>query len=132
MLAALARAHIADYSIHYYPPLHLLIATFKYTGDDFDADMRKVAEDEETRRWWALTDKMQESFVEGATGSGGDKPWWLVSISHPSQYLCGYMCAIGPGGGVQVRRGAKGMSRAQPVLSSWPAAKDVCYRCSLE
>ncbi|TFY61208.1 hypothetical protein EVJ58_g4655 [Rhodofomes roseus] len=77
VLTALARAHIVDYSIHYYPPLHLLIASFKYTGTDFDVDMRKVAEDEETRRWWALTDKMQESFVEGATGSGGEKPWWL-------------------------------------------------------
>jgi len=77
VLNALARHHIADYSIHYYPPLHLLIANFKYTGVDFDADMREMAEDEETRRWWALTDKMQESFVEGADGSGGSMPWWL-------------------------------------------------------
>ncbi|KAH9930942.1 rhamnose mutarotase [Fomitopsis serialis] len=77
VLAALARAHIADYSIHFFPPLHLLVATFKYTGNDFDGDMKKIGEDEETRRWWALTDKMQESFVDGATGSGGEKPWWL-------------------------------------------------------
>ncbi|OSX64874.1 hypothetical protein POSPLADRAFT_1166961 [Postia placenta MAD-698-R-SB12] len=77
VLVALARHHIADYLIHYYPPLHLLIAHFKYTGDDFDADMKMMAEDEETRRWWAITDKMQESFVEGAEGSGGELPWWL-------------------------------------------------------
>lgn len=38
--------------------------------------MKLVAEDEETRRWWVLTDGMQESLVEGAEGSGkGD--WWL-------------------------------------------------------
>ncbi|KAH9857570.1 rhamnose mutarotase [Lenzites betulinus] len=76
VLAALARHHIADYSIHYYPPLHLLIANFKYTGVDYDADMRLVAADPETQRWWQVTDGMQESLVEGATGSGGAVPWW--------------------------------------------------------
>ncbi|KAI0831669.1 rhamnose mutarotase [Trametes gibbosa] len=76
VLAALARHHIADYSIHYYPPLRLLIASFKYTGADYDADMRLVAADPETQRWWKVTDGMQESVVEGATGSGGAVPWW--------------------------------------------------------
>ncbi|KXN91976.1 hypothetical protein AN958_11036 [Leucoagaricus sp. SymC.cos] len=38
--------------------------------------MAQVAADPETQRWWALTDSMQESFVEGATGSGKDVPWW--------------------------------------------------------
>ncbi len=80
VLAALKRANITDYSIHHYPPLQLLIATFKYTGDNHDADMRKVAEDPETQRWWQLTDGMQESFVDGATGSGKEVPWWQVNI----------------------------------------------------
>ncbi|PCH38611.1 rhamnose mutarotase [Wolfiporia cocos MD-104 SS10] len=77
VLAALARHHIADYSIHYYPPMRLLIAHFKYTGTDFERDMEEMAQDEETRRWWKVTDGMQESFVEGAEGSGGNGPWWL-------------------------------------------------------
>ncbi|CCM05778.1 uncharacterized protein FIBRA_08011 [Fibroporia radiculosa] len=77
VLAALTQHHIADYSIHYYSPLHLLIANFKYTGTDFEGDMQQIAEDQETRRWWALTDGMQESFVEGAQGSGGKVSWWL-------------------------------------------------------
>ncbi|KAI0927922.1 hypothetical protein AcV5_005639 [Taiwanofungus camphoratus] len=77
VLAALARHHIADYSIHYYPPMHLLIAHFKYTGKDYVSDMRALGEDEETRRWWVVTDGLQESFVEGATGSGSDLLWWL-------------------------------------------------------
>ncbi|KAI0781421.1 rhamnose mutarotase [Trametes elegans] len=76
VLAALARHHDADYSIHYHPPLRLLIATFKYTGADYGADMAAIAADPETRRWWALTDGMQESLVEGATGSGGEVTWW--------------------------------------------------------
>lgn len=79
VLAALERAHIIDYSIHHYRPLQLLVATFKYTGSDYEGDMRKVGEDAETRRWWALTDGMQESFVEGAEGSGKAIPWWEVS-----------------------------------------------------
>lgn len=41
--------------------------------------MAASAEDPETRRWWGVTDGMQESFVEGAKGSGGDVPWWMVS-----------------------------------------------------
>ncbi|KAH9939584.1 rhamnose mutarotase [Amylocystis lapponica] len=76
VLAALARYHVADYSIHYYPPLRLLVANLKYTGTDYAADMHAMAQDEETRRWWAVTDSLQESFVEGAQGSGGDEPWW--------------------------------------------------------
>jgi L-rhamnose mutarotase len=83
VLAALERAHITDYSIYHYPPLQLLIATFKYTGSDYEGDMRKVGEDPETQRWWAVTDGMQESFVEGAEGSGKDTLWWTVSYSIP-------------------------------------------------
>jgi len=90
VLAALKRAHIADYSINFFPmPPYipngdkegpnaiagLLIATFKYTGNNFDEDVKKIAEDEETRRWWEITDRMQNSLVEGATGSK-DGPWW--------------------------------------------------------
>lgn len=108
MLAALARHHIADYSIHYYPPLHLLIAHFKYTGDDFDADMKMMAEDEETRRWWAITDKMQESFVEGAEGSGGELPWWLVSIEVTRDTRTAVLIAhTGSRGSVPVRGGRR-------------------------
>jgi L-rhamnose mutarotase len=80
VLAALARHHIADYSIHYYPPLDLLVAHMKYVGADYAADVAGIAADPETNRWWALTDGMQESFNAGATGSkGSPEPWWTVS-----------------------------------------------------
>ena len=48
--------------------------------------MRAIGEEEETRRWWAVTDGMQESLMEGATGSekGG---WWMVSAVS-STYSC--------------------------------------------
>lgn len=82
----LHRAHIVDYSISFLPvPIYptqdesiagLLIASFKYIGDNLEADMKTLADDPETKRWWALTDPMQKSLVKGAKGSGkGD--WWL-------------------------------------------------------
>jgi L-rhamnose mutarotase len=79
VLAALAAHHITQYSIHHYAPLALLVAHFVYTGADYAADMAAVAADPETRRWWALTDAMQESFQPDATGSGQAVPWWTVS-----------------------------------------------------
>jgi L-rhamnose mutarotase len=31
---------------------HYLFSYFEYTGQDFDADMQRMAADEETQRWW--------------------------------------------------------------------------------
>jgi hypothetical protein len=59
--------------------MSLLIANMKYTGTDYEKDMAEIAADPETKRWWAVTDSMQESLVQGATGSGQVIPWWLVS-----------------------------------------------------
>lgn len=42
--------------------------------------MKAIGDDEETQRWWRLTDSMQESFNDGASGSGKDIPWWTVSF----------------------------------------------------
>lgn len=53
-LLALKKAHFTDYSIHHDPIHSLLIANFKWTGEDWDADMAEVGEDEETRRWWKM------------------------------------------------------------------------------
>lgn len=77
VLAALRRAHIADYSIHYFAPLSILIAHMRYMGSDLKADMEAVKLDETTRKWWEMTDGMQGTFVDGSTGSGDDKGWWM-------------------------------------------------------
>ena len=37
--------------------------------------MRRMRENLEVRRWWEMTDGMQESQVPGATGSK-DGEWW--------------------------------------------------------
>ena len=46
---------MADYSIHYFEPLSLLIAHMRYVGDDYDADMGIIAADPETHRWWQVS-----------------------------------------------------------------------------
>lgn len=38
-----------------------LFAYFEYIGDDYEGDMRKMAEDEMTQKWWKETDPCQES-----------------------------------------------------------------------
>lgn len=117
VLAALARAHITDYTIHHAASLGLLIAHFTYTGTDFAGDMRRVGEDAETRRWWALTDGLQESFNPAAAGSGGMEEWWTVRLDFSAAVwesvgrLCSWICFLclcfaDAAGGVSVRRNA--------------------------
>ena len=48
----------------------------EYTGDDFEADMARVAEDEETQRWWQLAGPCQQP-VESA----GPGEWWAPMTS---------------------------------------------------
>ena len=38
---------------------HYLFSHFEYIGDDFEADMKLLAEDKETQRWWKETDPCQ-------------------------------------------------------------------------
>ncbi|KAK9454607.1 rhamnose mutarotase [Dipodascopsis uninucleata] len=76
VLESLKDQNIVDYSIHYDPIHSLLIATFKYIGNDWETDSKKGSLNEPTRRWWKLTDSMQETLVEGSTGSTDPKGWW--------------------------------------------------------
>lgn len=54
-----------------------MFASFKYVGNDFDADMAKMAANPKVREWWRMTDSFQESLVAGAVSSEAVKPsWW--------------------------------------------------------
>ncbi|EGV62622.1 hypothetical protein PSN45_000392 [Yamadazyma tenuis] len=75
--ANLKKYHIEDYSIHYAPEFDLLIATFKYTGDDWAKDGEASRLDEGNFKWWEMTDKMQETLVPGSTGSRDKSGWWV-------------------------------------------------------
>ncbi len=69
VIEALQRAHVRNYSIHLKD--HTLFAYLEYHGDDWAADMARVAADEATQRWWTLTDPCQAPWPSRAPGE-----WW--------------------------------------------------------
>lgn len=60
--------HIQNFSIHLKEiGGHLyLFAYLEYTGADFDADMKRMAADPETQRWWKETDPCQQPLPDAA------------------------------------------------------------------
>ncbi len=60
--------NIQNYSIYLFG--EYLFAYFEYVGADFEADMAKMARDENTQKWWKVTDPCQISL-----GYAGQK--WL-------------------------------------------------------
>ncbi|CAN6626930.1 hypothetical protein TRVA0_011S00672 [Trichomonascus vanleenenianus] len=76
VLELLSKYHIEDYSIHYSSQFNLLIANFKYLGDNLERDSEKMRQEPANLEWWQLTDGMQETLVESTTGSADPKGWW--------------------------------------------------------
>ena len=58
---AIKDCHIQNFSIHKIEinGQLFLFAYLEYTGKDFDADMKRMAADPETQRWWKETDPCQ-------------------------------------------------------------------------
>ena len=71
VLKKIRECNIRNYSIYLREPENLLFGYFEYHGNDFDADMAEMANDEETQRWWKATDPCQ---VGLETRSEGE--WW--------------------------------------------------------
>jgi L-rhamnose mutarotase len=74
VLAKIKECHIRNYSIflrEVEPGQYLLFSCFEYTGDDFAADMARMAADPETRRWWKETDPCQIPVP-----TRGEKEFW--------------------------------------------------------
>jgi L-rhamnose mutarotase len=69
VLATITACHIRNYSI--YLKDNYLFSYFEYVGDDFAADMAKMAADPKTQEWWRLTDPCQEPLESRAPGE-----WW--------------------------------------------------------
>ena len=69
VLAALTRCSIRNYSI--YHRNFVLYSYFEYWGDDFAADMKQMAADPATQRWWAIMEPMQNPYPDRAPGE-----WW--------------------------------------------------------
>jgi L-rhamnose mutarotase len=61
ILDRLRRSHIRDYSIYVteIEGRKYLFSYLEYAGTDLASDMRAIAEDPETQRWWKETDPCQ-------------------------------------------------------------------------
>lgn len=71
VLARITDCNIRNYSIYAFGDQ--LFAYFEYHGDDFEADMRRMADDPETQRWWAHVMPMQRPLAGRADGE-----WWAT------------------------------------------------------
>jgi L-rhamnose mutarotase len=74
VLAMIRACHIRNYSIYLRRlddgRLHLF-SYFEYVGDDYEADMARMAEDPATQRWWAVCMPCQRPLENRAAGE-----WW--------------------------------------------------------
>ena len=69
VLMMITACNIRNYSIFHKDGL--LFAYMEYTGDDFDADMEKMAADLKTQEWWAIMEPMQRPVETHKEGE-----WW--------------------------------------------------------
>ena len=69
VLKMIASCHIRNYSIFLRDGL--LFSYYEYVGTDLAADLAKMADDAETRRWWTFTDPLQQPVDTAAPGE-----WW--------------------------------------------------------
>ena len=73
VLAQIAASNIRNYSIFLREPENILFAVFDYHGTDFAADMRRMAADPATQRWWAIMEPWQDPLATRAPGE-----WWAT------------------------------------------------------
>ncbi len=74
VLAMIKACHIRNYSIYLKeaePGKLYLFSYFEYTGDDFAADMARMAADPVTQKWWKETDPCQVPIPKRE-----GKEWW--------------------------------------------------------
>lgn len=69
VLKKITECNIRNYSIYRYGLL--LFSYFEYVGDDMDADMAKMGEDQITQEWWAVCKPLQRPVDEIAGNE-----WW--------------------------------------------------------
>jgi L-rhamnose mutarotase len=68
VMARLTECNIRNFSIHKREIAGklYLFAYLEYTGHDFEADMKKMADDPHTQRWWKETDPCQIPLPDAA------------------------------------------------------------------
>lgn len=71
VLDMIEKCNIRNYSIYLHKlddGNYYLFSYFEYVGDDFKADMAKMAEDPLTQQWWKETDPCQTPIANRAEG----------------------------------------------------------------
>ena len=71
VLGMIHQCNIRNYSIFHHS--NTLFAYFEYHGDDFAADMAKMAADPKTQEWWSVCIPMQEGLPTRKEGE-----WWAT------------------------------------------------------
>jgi L-rhamnose mutarotase len=74
VLATISACGIRNYSIflkRFDDGRDYLFASFEHTGADLKADLQKMTADPITRKWWTLTDPLQEPI-----GTRNEGEWW--------------------------------------------------------
>lgn len=69
VLKTIYECNIRNYTIFFKD--NMLFAYFEYRGDDFAADMAKMAADPVTQDWWAIMNPMQQPIPTRKEGE-----WW--------------------------------------------------------
>ena len=71
VLQTISDCNIRNYSIYHRDGM--LFAYFEYCGDDFDADMKKMAADPITQAWWKACEPCQKPLDNRGPGE-----WWAA------------------------------------------------------
>ncbi|HWZ50987.1 MAG TPA: L-rhamnose mutarotase [Granulicella sp.] len=71
VLHTITECNIRNYSIFLRDGI--LFSYFEYVGENFTADMAKMAADAKTQEWWAITNPMQAPLENRADGE-----WWAA------------------------------------------------------
>jgi len=69
VLKMITECNIRNYSIYYYDGL--LFSYFEYIGNDYEADMAKMAADPVTQKWWDVCKPCQKPLENRKEGE-----WW--------------------------------------------------------
>ncbi len=74
VLKQIQESHIQNYSIYLHrldDGNYYLFSYFEYTGEDFERDMQKMADDPTTQRWWTFCKPCQKPLENRGKGE-----WW--------------------------------------------------------
>lgn len=71
VLDTITKCNIRNYSIFLRDGM--LFGYLEYVGQDYVADMRKMAADPATQRWWAIMEPMQQPLE-----NRGEGEWWAA------------------------------------------------------